>query len=290
MRREWQKLNGEECSESRGDMTRTISLAALTVIELAPPDMVSCAAEAGYSHVGLRLIPVMPQDIPHPIIGDTPMRREVLARLAATGVKVLDIEFIRIRPESRAADFLPMMESGARLGARHVLAGGNDPDEARLAERFAELCDAAAGFGLSVNLEPIPIPVVDLHTLAQASRVLSAAGRANGGVVIDPIHFDRAGERLDDVAGIPRKWLNYMQLCDAPAERPADTEGLQFQARYERMIPGEGGLDLPGLLRALPRDLPISVEVPLTALARSVGAVERARRILKATHALLQRL
>ncbi len=271
-------------------MTRTLSLAALTVLELAPPDMVSCAAEAGYSHVGLRLLPVMPQDTPHPIIGDTPMRREVIARLAATGVRVLDIEFIRIRPESRAADFLPMMETGARLGAQHILAAGNDPDEGRLAERFAELCDAAASFDLSLNLEPIPIPVVDLHTLAEASRVLAAAGRTNGGVVIDPIHFDRAGERLEDVAGVPRKWLHYMQLCDAPAKRPADAAGLQFQARYERMIPGEGGLNLLGLLRALPRALPISVEVPLTALARSVGEVERARRNLEATRALLHRL
>jgi len=272
-------------------MTRTISLAALTVLELTPPDMVSCALDAGYSHVGLRLLPVMPQDTPHPIIGDTPMRREVLARLAATGVKVLDIEFIRITPEARAADFLPMMESGARLGAQHILAAGIDPDEGRLAERFAELCDAAASFGMSLNLEPIPIPpVVDLHTLAQASRVLSAAGRANGGVVIDPIHFDRARERIEDLPALPRKWLHYMQFCDAPAERPVDRAGLQFQARYERMIPGEGGLDLLGILRGLPRDLPISIEVPLTELARSVGAVERARRNLEATRALLRRL
>ncbi|TMG83723.1 MAG: sugar phosphate isomerase/epimerase, partial [Betaproteobacteria bacterium] len=32
-------------------MTRPLSLAALTVLELSPPDMVACAAEAGYSHV-----------------------------------------------------------------------------------------------------------------------------------------------------------------------------------------------------------------------------------------------
>lgn len=272
-------------------MTRTISLAALTVLELTPPDMVSCAAEAGYTHVGLRLLPVMPQDTPHPIIGNTPMRRELLARIAATGVKVLDIEFIRITAESRAAEFLPMMESGALLGAKHILAAGCDPDERRLADRFAELCDAAAGFGLSLNLEPIPIPpVVDVHTVAHASRILAAAACTNGGVVIDPIHFDRAGECFDDLPGIPRKWLHYMQFCDAPAERPTDREGLQFQARYERMIPGEGGLDLLALLRGLPRDLPISVEVPLTELARSVGPVERARRNLEATRALLRRL
>lgn len=272
-------------------MTRTISLGAGTVIELSPPDMVSCAAEAGYSHVGLRLLPVRPEDATHPIIGNTPMRRQLLGRLAATGVKVMDIEFIRITSESVTSDFLPMMESGARLGAQHILAAGYDEDEVRLTERFADLCDAAASFGMSLNLEPIPIPPrVTLQTLAQARRVLAAVGRSNSGVVIDPIHFDRAGERIDDLPLLPHKWLHYMQFCDAPAARPADSAVRLFQARFERKIPGEGGLDLLKILRGLPRDLPISVEVPLAALARSVGAVERARRNLVATRAMLARL
>ena len=270
-------------------MTRTISLAPLTILELAPPDMVSCAAQAGYSHLGLRLHPVMPNlDVSYPIIGDTPMVREVQRRLADTGLKVLDVEFIRITPDTRVADYVPMLETAARLGATHVLAGGNDADEKRLAARFGEFCDAAFPLGLTINMEPIPL--LEVRTLAQAGRVLAGADRPNSGIVIDPIHFDRSGERLADAARVPRKWLHYMQLCDAPAERPADAAGLQLQARYERMIPGEGGLDLPGLLRALPRDLPIGIEVPMAALARTVGAVERARRLLAATQALLRRL
>ena len=270
-------------------MTRTISLAPLTILELAPPDMVTCAAQAGYNHLGLRLHPVLPNlDASYPIIGDTPMVREVLRRLGDGGLKILDVEFIRLTPDTRVADYVPMLETAARLGAKHVLAGGNDPDEQRLAQRFGELCDAAVPFGLTANLEPIPL--FELRTLAQAGRVLAAADRPNSGIVIDPIHFARGGDSFEDIARIPRKWLHYMQFCDAPAERPADAAGLQFQARYERMIPGEGGLDLPGLLRALPRDLPIAVEVPMTSLARTVGAVERARRLLAATQALLRRL
>ena len=251
--------------------------------------MVSCAAQAGYSHLGLRLHPVMPNlDVSYPIIGDTPMVREVLRRLADTGLKVLDVEFIRITPDTRVADYVPMLETAARLGATHVLAGGNDADEERLAACFGEFCDAAFPLGLTINMEPIPL--FELRTLAQAERVLGAADRPNSGIVIDPIHFARGGDSFEDIARVPRKWLHYMQLCDAPAERPADAAGLQFQARYERMIPGEGGLDLPGLLRALPRDLPIGIEVPMAALARTVGAVERARRLLAATQALLRRL
>ena len=39
---------------------RSYSLSALTVLELAPPEQVSTAAAAGYSHVGVRLIPATP--------------------------------------------------------------------------------------------------------------------------------------------------------------------------------------------------------------------------------------
>jgi len=269
-------------------MTRTISLAPLTVLELAPPDMVSCAAQAGYTHLGLRLHPVLAQfPLQYPIVGNASVTREVRRRLDDTGIKILDVEFIRIEPDTRAADFMSMLEAGANFGARHVLATGNDPEEMRVADRFGELCEAAAQFGLAVNLEPIPM--MQLRTLAQAARVLEAADQPNCGIVIDPIHFDRSGERLENIAGVPRKWLHYMQFCDAPAERP-DLAGMQHQARFERLPPGEGGLDLLGILRALPRDLPMGLEIPMTELARTVPAVERARRVLAATRALLLEL
>ena len=48
-------------------MTRKIGLAALTVLELSPPDQVSVAAQAGYDFVGLRLIPVAGQPHRHAI-------------------------------------------------------------------------------------------------------------------------------------------------------------------------------------------------------------------------------
>jgi sugar phosphate isomerase/epimerase len=62
------------------------------------------------------------------------------------------------------------------------------------------------------------------------------------------------------------------------------------QARAERLMPGDGGLDLVGILSALPRDIPLSLEVPMRTLAKTMPAVERARRILDKTRALLRRL
>ena len=65
-------------------------------------------------------------------------------------------------------------------------------------------------------------------------------------------------------------------------------ETLLHQARAERLMPGDGGLDLVGLLQALPPRLPISVEVPMRTLAKTVDARERARRLKAKTLALVE--
>ena len=264
---------------------RQLSLGALTVMELAPDQMVTCAAEAGYDCVGLRLLPATPAEPTWPSIGDTPLVREIERRLRDTGVRMLDIEIFRLMPETDVQMFLPALETGARLGATQALVAGNDPDPARLADRFAALCDLSAPLGLSMNVEPMPW--TEVKNVAQGLHLLESAGRHNAGLLVDPIHFDRAGNVPTDVAAIPPARLRYMQICDAPAERPGDTETLIFHARNERLMPGDGALDLPGILRAMPGDIPIAVEVPMRTLAQTVGAVERAKRIRAKTEALL---
>ncbi|MEP7296920.1 MAG: TIM barrel protein [Burkholderiales bacterium] len=257
---------------------RDISLAALTVLELSPVAMVRCAAEAGYSHVGLRLLPATPTEPVWDMVGDTPMVREVAAALADTGVRVLDVEILRLRPETDVRDFEPMLATGARLGARYVLIAGNDPDEARLTTRLAALCMLAAPLGLAIYLEPMPW--TDVRDLTQAARIVEQAGEANAGVLIDPIHFDRAGNRAAQIATVPAKRLAYLQFCDAPAERPADLDGLLHQARAERRLPGDGGLDLNGILAAVPAGAPLSLEIPMQSCR--LPALERARLVLEA--------
>ncbi len=267
---------------------RIVSLSALTVLELPPPAMVACAAEAGYSHVGLRLVPATPTEVRYDTIGDTPTIRETRARLDDTGVRVLDIEILRLQPETKVADFLPALETAARLGASNALVAGNDPDESRFVERFAELSDLASQFRIAPSIEPMPW--TDVKSFADGARVYRRANRANAGLLIDPIHFDRAGSTASEISTVPAAWFRYVQLCDAPAERPQELEELLHQARAERLLPGAGGLDLAGILAALPRDLPVSVEIPMERLAKTMPAVERARRALAATRKLLAAL
>ena len=267
---------------------RVLSLAALTVLDLAPPAMVSCAADAGYSHVGLRLVPPTPTEARYDTVGDTPLVRELRARLDDTGVRVLDVEILRLTPQVRVADFLPVLETAAQLGAANVLVAGNDPDESRLVDNFAALCDIAVSFRIAPNLEPMPW--TDVKGFADGARVYRRADRANAGLLIDPIHFDRAGSRAAEIAGVPAAWFRYAQICDAPAQRPRDLDEMLHQARAERLLPGDGGLDLAGIFAALPRDLPVSVEIPMQSQANSVPAVERARRARIASEAMLATL
>jgi sugar phosphate isomerase/epimerase len=267
--------------------SRALSLSALTVLELSPPQMVECAAQAGYDFVGLRLLPATDHEVRHDIVGDTPLKRETLARLRGTGMKVLDVEILRLKPDTDVRASLPMLETAAELGARYVLVAGNDPDEARTAERLAQLCDLAAPLGLSPSLEPMPW--TDVKDITQGARIVQAAARRNTGLIIDPIHFDRAASSTDALRALPREYFGYVQFCDAPAERPADLDTLLYQARCERMIPGEGGLDLAGILRALPDHLPVSIEVPTQQWAQTTPALARARKLREATLGVLER-
>jgi sugar phosphate isomerase/epimerase len=125
------------------------------------------------------------------------------------------------------------------------------------------------------------MPWVEISTVAKANRILELAPRDNAAVLPDAIHFFREANRLDELATTKTR---YVQFCDARAERPKSMDEIRRQAREDRLMPGEGGLDLAGLLAALPSDLPICLEIPY---ARPMPPLERARLALAKTSALL---
>jgi sugar phosphate isomerase/epimerase len=265
-----------------GDEGRILSLAPLTVLELDPAQLVDCAAAAGYDAVGLRLIRATTQEPLRPTIGKTPLIRETKRRLDDSGLRLLDIEVLRLRPETRVrADFEAFLDTGAYLGASQVLVTGNDPDHGRTAENLAELALLAGDFGLTPNLEPMPW--TEVKDLDQGIAIVAGC-EANVGVLVDAIHYDRALNTPADLAALPPDWIRYAQICDAPAERPYTVEEMMYQGRCARLLPGEGGIDLISMLRALPPGIPISVEAPLQgdapAVVRASAAARTARAVL----------
>ncbi len=55
-------------------------------------------------------------------------------------------------------------------------------------------------------------------------------------------------------------------------------------------MPGDGGLDLTSILRAVPADLAIGLEIPMETLARTVSAVERTKQMLAKARRLVASL
>lgn len=266
-------------------MMPKFSLAALTALDLAPPALIDVAAACGFDHVGLRLLPAMAGGIAYRLMDDKPGLKETLARLDATGVTVADLEVVAIRPETEIASFSAFFETGERLGAKNILIAGYDPDLARFTDRYAQFCAAAAPHGLTADLEFMPWTSVP--DLATASRIVAQAGQANAGILVDALHFDRSNSSTSEIARVPVHRLHYWQMCDAPAERPATTDEMIHAARHERMFPGEGGIDLVSLTRAMPSDITVSLEVPTVELAKTVDARTRARRALDAARGVI---
>jgi len=268
---------------------RIISLAYLTVRGTPPWEQVDCARSCGYSHVGFRFHPVLDGEALMPMVGYPERLAAAERRLKDTGVKLLDIEFFWIRPDTKVRDFVPYMEAGARLGAQNLLVGANDPDRNRFIDHWLELCDLAAAHHLRAHLEFMPFPdMATINSYADAINLMKAAPHPNAAIMIDALHFDRSGGRISEIVPEHHAYMSYMQLCDAPVGRPA-LEEMQRQARADRLPPGRGGLDLVGLLKALPPTLPISVETPVAA-TETWPAPQRAKLVYDATRELLARL
>jgi sugar phosphate isomerase/epimerase len=266
-------------------MKHDYSLAHLTALHLSPPELVEVAAAGGYRYVGLRGTRVSPDDPVLPLMTDAAVRRETRTRLADTGVEVLDIELVRLGPDSEPEAFEKLLETGAELGARHVIAQLPDPDRVRKIERFAALCDLARSFGLTVELE---FPSwTETPDLTEAAHVLRAVNRSNAGLLIDVLHFARSHSSIAELRKLPREWFRFAHVCDAAAEAPDTMEGLIRTARVERLFLGEGGIDVRGILAAMPQDIPYTLEIPRTTLASLVGEKECARLALLAARKYL---
>lgn len=265
---------------------RLISLAQLTALPCSPPELVRLAAGAGCGACGIRLLPATPGGTAYPLMHDGPMLRETLAQAQGAGVRILDIEIIRIGARFDAREYLACFEVGQRLAARAVLVAGDDADEARLSASFAALCEAASPYCLSCDLEFMPWTAV--KDISAATRIVRAAGQANGGVLVDAIHYARSTSTAAQVAALPREWLHYAQICDAAVPAPATVEELIHDARCARLLPGEGGIDLKALFAQLPPDLPVSIEIPHDLRAPAMGYPAWARAAAAAARRVLQ--
>ncbi|MFV0385438.1 sugar phosphate isomerase/epimerase family protein [Paracoccus sp. (in: a-proteobacteria)] len=262
-------------------MSHEYSLSYLTVPGVTPPEQTYIAAAAGYEYASYRLYhlgvagepdidPCAPQII-----------RDTKRALAETGLKCFDIELMRILRGLDPKQFLPAFEAGAELGAKHLICSAWTDvrnDRSFVVETFAEICDLAAPFGLTANLE---FPAFSrLTTLEEVLDILERTGRRNQGVLVDTLymHFNKAP--LFALERAPAEWINFMHICDA-GDLAYTRDDMIAIARDGRLYPGEGAIDFSAINYLFP-DLPLSIELPHAARMAEFGAQKHAANCLEA--------
>ena len=248
------------------------------------PESVRCARSAGYSHVGLRVFQGT-VDSAHPLQWKSPVWRETRNALSGEGIAPWEIEVILLSPDTVVDDFRAGLEAAAELGGRYVVVGTDDSNTSRLVDKLGALCALAAQFRLDVVVEYIPYSTT--RSLTEAAALVDACRASNAGILIDTLHFARAGDSVEAIARLDAKLFPYLQIADAPALSSADLEAVKHQSRNGRLFPGEGALDLLSPINALPTDRLLSIEIINPVRCTALGPLDHARRARESLVSLL---
>ncbi|PBC49137.1 xylose isomerase [Rhodococcus sp. ACS1] len=266
-------------------MTAPLGLAALTVLDTAPLEQVDLAEKHGFDTIGIRLLPAAPGTTAYPLHENPAALDALVRRLDDSPIEVFDLEIIRLGTDFAPESYVPLLEAGARLGAKAVLVGGDDRDRSRLTDSYARLAELCANYGIVASLEFMPWTAVPDATAAV--EIVSQADGPARSVLVDALHVGRSSTTAADLAAIPREWLHYAQMCDGSVPAPTDDAELIRQAREERLVPGAGGIPLADIWSTLPAGLPVSIELPNEPLRRAVGTDAWLERLVTATREVL---
>lgn len=200
-------------------------------------------------------------------------RGDLASALACAGLTLTDLELIGnwlpdhagaigpfadvIRP-TLPGKLLPLAESLGVPAVSVVELLGVKWDGPKIGSAFAELCDQAADHGVRLAIEFVPTGAIS--DLARALEVVERADRDNGGIMVDSWHFFRSGSSLEQLARCPGDRIFSVQLNDAPAQPETDL----VAGMMNRLLPGEGDLNLKGFINALAQtgtSAPIGIEV-----------------------------
>jgi sugar phosphate isomerase/epimerase len=141
------------------------------------------------------------------------------------------------------------LEIAARLGARRFVAGPPPGvvDLPRVARRYRELLELAEPFGVAPSIEFLGF-VETVKTLDAAWAICSGADHPAATLTADAWHIFRGGGTADLLDTMPIERVSIYHWDDAPPSPPRDV-----QTDNDRVLPGDGILDLRGLAAQLRR-------------------------------------
>jgi sugar phosphate isomerase/epimerase len=254
----------------------TLAIEHISTFGMGPVELVGLAADLGCEHIGVALTPINdfnPHGYPDwSLRDDAGLRRATLAAMRDRGVSIALGGGFHIWPGREARDLARDLDLFCELGAPRINTSGYDRDLGRCFDQFAQLVELAAARGLETMLEFGPeMAVADLPAALAAQ---SHVGRPEFRLLIDTMHFGRSGGAPADLAAVDPARIGYIQLCDSPLAKRGASH-LE-ESKYERMAPGAGELPLLDMLKALPRDLVVGLEIPMRSAAEAgMGPHER---------------
>ena len=265
-----------------------LGLDHLSVLGMPPAAFVSLAAAAGFDEVSLfaHRLDINPFGYPDwSLVADKDLRRDVRIALADLGMELALGEGCTILPGSDVGRHEPVLDMFAELGARRINIVSFENDVARDFDQSCKLAELATARGLKLCAEFSARP--GRSGFAEFMRRAADMPGGGVGVLIDAMHFFRAGTAVAALTAVDPSRIVHLQLCDIGLDAVRD---YMEAAMHERLVPGDGSLALEALVGALPADLPISLELPQKRLTLSgVGQAERLMRAAAVSRALIGR-
>lgn len=269
---------------------RPLSLHQLTALDATPLELVTLAAENGCQRIVTWVHdPVDPfpgtgwPQFGFPSI--TPETKdEMKLRLDDNGIELANIEMFPIAPGVDVNDYRKYFEMGAELKTARAVVHIHDHDQNRALEMFGRFCEMGAEYNIGAGVEFMGL-VKACKTLERALFYVQAVDRPNVGVALDFLHVVRTGVTIEDIRAIPAKYISYAQICDGRGLQVTDDyldEGLN------RMPAGSGDWPVQDIVRAMPAEVPIDVETPLTTMKdQGVPMKERVKIAVDAARAIV---
>ena len=268
---------------------RELGIERLGLFGMPPSQIVALAADLGCRSVGIGLAPTPGGYNPdgHPdwsLRDDAALRRQTIAVCESHHVRIAIVEGFAVLADNDMRDFAHDLDLTRELGCDRINVVSIGQGMARTIDGFARLCELAAERDLKVSAEMGSLG--PLKQVAPALEVVRGVDRPNFSLLIDTMHFFRLGNTVAQFAALEPGVVGYVQLADAPWQPRFET--YMEEAMYERMAPGDGELPLAALLRHVPDDVVVSLEIPIRSLAEAgVGPGERTRRCVEGARRLL---
>jgi sugar phosphate isomerase/epimerase len=153
--------------------------------------------------------------------------------------------------EQRAQNHARIVENArllAELGGTNLVVGTDGPPDfgalqdplGQMATVFAQVADSIADTGVSLCIEFNWSPLV--KSLRTAAEIARRSGRPTVGTIFDPAHYHCTPTKFDQLNAENVATIKHVHVDDM-RDKPAELSNCNS----DRLLPGEGILDLPAL-------------------------------------------